>query len=337
MADNGNWEISKEATRLHHEAFVCDFTLPYTDLGDHRKKMETLPRFKAAGVNCVSLSLGGDTGGIADTMKLIARERAYFLRRPESYVLVQTSQDMSRAQAEDRMGVIFHFQGTDPLQGSLEMVETYYTLGVRHMLLAYNVRNPVGDGCFEPEDSGLSMFGKRLIGEMNRVGMLVDGSHTGRRSSLEAMECSESPCIFSHANPSGLHQHPRNITDEQIRACAETGGVVGILGISNMLGSDGDVSARRIVEHIDYCVQLVGPDHVGLSLDFVFDPEATYLWALAQAGGNLPTGYSVDMPLTPPECYPQITERLLGIGYQPTDIGKVLGGNWRRVSSQVWK
>jgi membrane dipeptidase len=162
--------------------------------------------------------------------------------------------------------VVFNFQGTDPLEGSLELVEAYYALGVRHMGLAYNLRNRVGDGCFEPNDAGLSLFGRKLIAQMNRCGMLIDGSHAGVRTSLHAMELSSAPVIFSHANPAGLCPHPRNLSDEQIRACAATGGVVGILGISNMLGTDGDVSPERIATHVDYCVQLVGIEHVGLAV-----------------------------------------------------------------------
>ena len=151
------------------------------------------------------------------------------------------------------------------------------------------------------------------------------------------MEISDSPVIFSHANPARIHPHPRNIDDDQIRACAATGGVVGILGISNMLGPDEEASTALLARHIDYVVQLVGIDHVGLSLDFVYDPEATYRWALAQAGGSLPAGYSADMPMVLPEQYPHITQTLLELGYRDRDIARVLGDNWVRVAQQVWR
>ena len=339
MSSETDWQVTEQAQTLHREALVCDFTLPFADIGDPRKKMETLPRFAASGVNCVSLTLGGDTGSIDDTMKLIAKERDYFLKHSDKYLLVQQSQDIARARSENKLAIIIHFQGTDPLEGSLAMVETYYQLGVRHMLLAYNLRNRVGDGCFEPNDAGLSAFGKKLIAEMNRVGMQVDGSHTGYRTSMEAIDLSDSPVIFSHANPAAVHEHPRNIKDDQIKACAESGGVVGILGISNMMGTDNDASSALLVRHIDYCVQLVGIDHVGISLDYVYDPEATYYWGLAQAGGELPKSgnYSVDMPMVQPEQYPEITQELLNLGYKDEDVCKVLGENWLRVSSEVWK
>lgn len=336
---SSNWPVSGEAQALHEDALVFDFTLPFADIGDPIKKSETLPRFVASGVDCVSLTLGGDPGLVGETCKRIAKERAFFRSHPEKYVLVENVADIRAAKRDAKLAVIFHFQGTEALEADLNMVETYYRLGVRHMLLAYNGRNRVGDGCFESSDAGLSAFGRRLVREMNRVGMIVDGSHTGCRTSMEAIEVSEDPVIFSHSNPAGLHPHPRNITDDQIRASAESGGVIGILGVSNMLGPDNCTSSRLIVDHIEYCVELVGVDHVGLALDYVYDPEATYLWGLAAAGGELPKSgnYSSDMALAQPEQYPEITDLLLKRGLDDTDIRKILGENWLRVASEVWK
>lgn len=334
-----NWDVPAEAAELHRSALVCDFTLPFADIGDPRLKSQTLPRFAFSGVNCVSLSVGGDSGSAGDTLRLLAQERARTQADPGLYRLVAGVEDIRRAQIDGVLAVSFHFQGTNPLEGKPEMIAAFYQLGVRHMALAYNARNQVGDGCFEPKDGGLSAFGRKVVREMNRVGMLVDGSHTGRQTSLEAMELSDSPFIFSHANPAGVFDHVRNINDDQIRQCAESGGVVGIMGISAMLGPDNLATVDLMVQHIDYVVQLVGIDHVGLSLDFVYDTEATYWWALAAAGGELPAkgNYRVDMPLVQPEDYPRITAELLGKGYAPDDIRKILGGNWLRVASEVWK
>lgn len=342
MSSDPTVPITREAHSLHSATLVCDFTLPFADIGDPSKKLETLPRFKNSGVDCVSLSVGGDFGLIADTMKLIAKERDYLLQHPDRYIIAATVEDIRRAKAENKLAVVFHFQGTNPLEGSIAMVDTYYQLGVRHMLLAYNQRNAVGDGCFEPTDAGLSAFGNRLVREMNRVGMLIDGSHTGYRTSMEAMQLSDSPVIFSHANPVGVHPHIRNIKDDQIKACAETGGVIGILGVSNMMGPRNESSASLLVRHIDYCVQLVGINHVGISLDYVYDPKATYRWVLAQlarTGGDLPKvgKYAADMAVVQPEQYPEITQELLNRKYTDADVSKVLGENWLRVAAEVWK
>jgi membrane dipeptidase len=339
------WGISAAAAALHADALVCDFTLPYASPGDLRnRRRDMLERFRASGVDCVSLTLGGDPGplpggGLGETVRRLAQERAFFLAHPDDYRLIETAADIEAAKREGRLGIVFHFQGTGALEGDLGMVEAYYRLGVRHMLIAYNARNLAGDGCFEPDDAGLSLFGRRLVDEMNRVGMLLDCSHTGRRTSLEAMERSMSPVIFSHSNPAAIHAHPRNITDDQIRACAATGGVIGIMGVSNMMGPDGDASVECLLRHVDYCVNLAGVDHVGLSLDFVYDLEETYALGLALAGGKLPEGggYRPDLAVVEPEQYPRITEGLLARGLAEAQVRQILGGNWLRVARAVWK
>jgi membrane dipeptidase len=333
------WNVRESAARLHQDALVCDFTLPYTDLGSAELKRQLLPRYIASGVDFVSLSIAGDSFDAAMTVKMLAQERGKLAAAPDRYLLVETADDIVRAKRSGLLAVSFDIQGTMPLDEKVEMVEIYYRLGVRHMLMAYNARNAVGDGCMEPGNCGLSLFGKRVVSEMNRVGMLVDCAHTGRRTSLEVMELSTSPVIFSHANVAAVHPHPRNLVDEQIDACARTGGVIGILGVSNMLNADYDASPARLVEHVDYIVQRAGPDHVGLALDYVYDQPYIYAVALSAAGGSFPagSGYRPDMPLTEPEQYPKITETLLDRGYKEDIVRKILGENWLRVARRVWK
>ncbi len=333
------WGISESAARLHRAALVGDFTLPYADIGSLVEKARVLPRFRKSGVDFVSLTVSGAGVNSALTLSYIAKERRKILNDPETYVLVETAADILRAKAAGKMAVMFHFQGTGPIDNRLEFVETFYHLGVKHMLLAYNNRNRVGDGCMEPEDGGLSRFGHALIAEMNRVGMIVDCAHTGYRTSMNAMAISKDPVIFSHANPKAICDHPRNIADDQIKACAASGGVVGILGISNMMGPGADSSTDLFIRHIDYCVDLVGIDHVGISLDFVYDLASTYVIGLELAGGKLPEDgrYSADMPIVQPEQFPHITEGLLKRGYKDDDILKILGQNWLRICDRVWK
>jgi membrane dipeptidase len=336
-----NRATGSRAARLHAEALIGDFTLPYSDIGDPLLKREVLPRFQAAGVDFVSLSVGADgpEAGIVPTLRLIARERRRIGAEPKRYCLVEKADDIVRARNEGRLAVMLHFQGSGALEGDLDLVDAYYRLGVRHMLLAYNSANAAADGCLEPRDGGLTAFGRRLLAEMNRVGMLIDCSHTGRRSTLEIMDASGQPVIFSHSNVAALHPHPRNVTDEQIRRCAATGGVVGINGVSAMLNAEKDASIARYLEHVDYIVQIVGPDHVGISLDYVYDGEAVFRWAVAQNGGPLPpsTGFTADMPMVQPEQFPAITAGLLERGYSSRDVRKIVGLNWLRVARAVWK
>jgi len=151
------------------------------------------------------------------------------------------------------------------------MVSLYYDLGVRWMLFAYNKSNSLAGGC-QDEDGGLTDFGRAVLDEMERVGMVVCCSHIGHRSAMEILERARRPVIFSHSNPKALWDHPRNIRDEAIRACAKTGGVIGINGIGVFLGEN-DIATELLVRHVDYVADLVGPEHVGLALDYVFDQQ----------------------------------------------------------------
>ena len=154
------------------------------------------------------------------------------------------------------------------LNGDVAMVGFYHRLGVRQMLFAYNRNNAAGGGCHD-EDIGLTPFGRAVVAEMNRVGMTVDASHCGHRTSLEAMEVSAKPVIFSHSNPWALTARGRNIRDDQIRGCAATGGVIGLNGIGHFM-DDPEARSESVFRRIDYVVQMVGAEHAGIGLDYPF-------------------------------------------------------------------
>ena len=181
VADPGSAQdetrISKNARTLHSDALVWDMTLPFS--ADCADVDGLLPRYKAAGVDFVSLTVNEFSSPLAATILHMANVRAEIRAHSDLYVFVETVDDILRAKKEGRLALGFHFQETNPLEGSVHMVETFYDLGVRHMLLAYNQKNRVGDGCAERTDAGLSRFGVSVIKEMNRVGMIVDGSHSG--------------------------------------------------------------------------------------------------------------------------------------------------------------
>ena len=168
--------------------------------------------------------------------------------------------------------------------------------------------------------------------------MLVDGTHTGYRTSMEAMEASVSPCIFSHCCAYSVFPHYRNIKDDQIKACAATGGVVGVTGVGRFLGANGP-TVRHLVEHIDYMVEKIGPDHVGIGMDTVFkkDDFGDFLekhreyWPVSQYASGAAIGY------IPPDDFPKVTQALLDRGYDEAAIRGILGGNFLRIASQVWK
>jgi membrane dipeptidase len=329
-----SWGVNAQSAALHQRSVVWDNTVPWRDYGDPARREACLPRMKASGHDVVSLTLSGDRDSLPGTIHKIAKERDYFRRRSDEFIVVHSVADIERARVEDKLAVVFHFQGSNPVDNDPAMVELYYQLGIRHILLVYNLKNPVGDGCKERTDAGLSRFGETLVREMNRVGMQVDCSHTGYRTSMDVMETSEMPVIFSHSNALAMNDHPRNLRDDQIKACADTGGVIGINGVGLFLGNN-DCSVENQLRHIDYMASLVGAEHLALGSDYTYHPEVTSPgpWNPPHTG-DVPWS---DIQYAPPEQTPKLTEALLARGYSEDDVSGILGGNWMRVARTVWK
>ena len=324
-------EVSEQARQLQSDALIWDMTLPYTDYGDTSLKVDMLQRMAKNGFNAVSLTVGGDWMDLPSTVHSIAKERHYFLGQPEKYVLIEEADDVLRAKQEGKLAVGFHFQGANPIAHDLTMVEVYYKLGVRHMLMCYNVKTPIGDGCQEQTDGGLSRLGADLVDEMNRVGMLVDVAHTGYRTSMDVFATSSEPVIISHANSRALCDHTRNVRDDQIVACAESGGVIGVIAFGPVLGDDDVPMVELLLRHIRYIADLVGPQHVGLALDLIYDQSVSN-----QTMWN-PYFHPRPIPDIPPEQMPIIVDGLLRSGFTETETRGVLGENWIAVARKVWK
>ena len=266
----------------------------------------------------------------------MASLRHWIRSRPEEYILLSTADDIERAHASGRLAVGFDIEGANAVADQPSLVSLYYDLGVRWMLLAYNNSNRVGGGC-QDEDTGLTAFGREVVAEMERVGMQVCCSHTGHRTVRDVFDVATRPVIFSHSNPSAVHAHPRNIPDDLIRACAATGGVVGINGIGSFLGQN-DNSSETFARHVDHVAQLVGPQHVALGLDYVFDTQELDDY-LAKMSHTFPAelGYEKGVRMVAPEQLPGIVEILQNWGYGDSDLQAVLGGNLMRLARAVWK
>lgn len=291
--------------------------------------------YTVAGVTFAVFTIVDDyPNSIEQTIRLIAANRRYFLSRPEKYVLADKVDDVRAAKAAGKLAAGFAFQGSGALLGDLAMVEVYRRLGVMQMLLAYNAANLVADGCHESRNAGLSQFGRDVVAEMNRIGMIVDVTHVGLRSSLEAMELTTKPPIFSHSTPKKFAPHDRNITDEQIRACAAKDGMVCLTGVGLFMDAARQkATAARFAETIDYVVQLVGARHAGIGLDYIdADAMARYFRANAAlygGGGQYPADGRIDF--APPKMLPEVANELIRRGYKDADMQGILGENYLRV------
>jgi membrane dipeptidase len=294
-----------------------------------------LERYRSSGVDVCSLNIGFDVTPWPNAVLVAATFRRFIQQRPDDYLLIETVADIERARTSGRLGVFFDLEGGCALNDQVAMVEVYYRLGVRWMLFAYNKNNSLGGGC-DDDDQGLTRFGRQVLNEMRNVGMIVCCTHTGERTVLEIMEHSGNPVIFSHSNPRALKNHYRNISDRAIRACAQTGGVISVVGIGDFLG-DNDNRTETVVQHIDYLVQLVGPDHVGLGLDYVFDEQELRDYLKNNPQVFPPEKYSEGIRMVAPEQTPEIASGLLERGYAPDAVKKILGENHLRVASHVWR
>ena len=300
-----------------------------------------LERMRQAGVDVVSLNVSFDVVAPHEAFLMLATFRHWIRNQGKYYLLVESAKDIEAAKAQGKMAVVFDIEGGNAVAAHPGLVELFYRLGVRWMLFAYNRNNTLGGGCMD-EDSGLTAYGRQIIDEMEQVGMVLCCTHVGHRTAREAIEYSHNPVIFSHSNPASVYPHARNIPDDLMKSCAASGGVVNINGVGLFLGAGmdgrGDNSTETLLRHIDYAVELIGPEHVGLGLDYVFDvaeveeyirkhPER-FPPALGQAGTYLQVE---------PERVPAIAAGLLERGYSGTDIQNILGHNNLRVARRVWK
>ena len=292
-----------------------------------------LQRVREAGVNIISLNIGYGPHSVESHFRMLAQFRNWVEVNSDHYRLGQSIEDVRSSEQDGRLTIFFDIEGGGAIDDQISLVKLYYDLGVRWMLIAYNKNNLIGGGCYD-DDLGLTALGRDVVAEMNRVGMVVCCSHTGERSVRDAIDTSADPVIFSHSNCKAIFDHARNVSDSLIRACAARGGVIGINGIGPFLGRE-LATADMLVRHIDHIAQMVGVDHVGLGLDYVFD-QAELEDAFVQFKDTFPE-VPERLSFVGPEQIGDIKEQLDRRGYNREALTKIMGGNWLRIAESVWK
>lgn len=279
--------------------------------------------------------------GFQATMDNVARFKRWFREHGDLILEARTVADLRRAKREGRTGIVLGFQNVSAFEGELGYVELFKQLGVGIAQLAYNTQNLVGSGCYESRDGGLSDFGRDLVAEMNRVGVMVDLSHVGPKTSEDAIRASTKPVCYSHCCPAALKAHPRNKSDEQLRFIVDHGGFVGVTMFPPFLKNGPRSTVDDYVATIDYVVDLVGEDAVGVGTDFTQGhPDEFFRWITHDKGtGRKLTDFG---EISNPEGlraigeFPNLTAAMQRAGWPERRIRKVLGENWLRVLGEVW-
>jgi membrane dipeptidase len=299
--------------------------------------LSELENWRGQDVNYLSINVGFDVMSRDETLSTLAAYRRWLLGHPDQFLLAGTFADIEEARRSNRLAVSFDIEGMNALGGDLNMIEIYHALGVRQMLFAYNLNNGAAGGCHD-SDISLTPFGIDILTEMNRVGMIVDASHTSYLTSMDLIERSNSPVVFSHSNATSIWPHQRNITDEQIKACAAKGGVVGLNGLAIFIG-DNDTSTDGLLRHLFGLIDLAGPTHVGLGFDYTPDVTVDLTAILGARPDYWPAGQQYDTPgigHSGPSKIPELVAGMQARGLTEPEISGVLGNNFARVAKQAW-
>jgi membrane dipeptidase len=335
--------VSEEAKKLHYDSIVIDGTTFFCKgYGDH---------FAQAGVTALNITVPDPDDDIDGAVEKIA---SYYqlIKEDPKLQLIETVDDIFRTKEEGDVGIILAFQNARPMAYNLAMAEVFHRLGTRVVILAYNRRNFASDWSGTDDDTGLSQQGRELIQEMNRLGIVLDLTHLSDRSSLEAIEISKKPPIFSHSNPRSRVNLARNITDDQIKKVAAKGGVVGLTVFAPLNWKGGNVlpTLGDYLDNMEYVIDMAGIDHVSIGTDSEATPGAyppELRSRLRTQFSHLVGGYYQTFKDNPEANhldgfsgmadFPLITQGLLDRGYDEASIRKILGLNLVRVFQEVWQ
>ena len=295
--------------------------------------------WQRSGVNAVQVTLGAMElaldeweGVVADLARCYARARLGYMS------VCTTAEELESSQRHGIVGLLLGLQDSLPIGRDLDRVETLYNAGVRVIQLTYNTRNLVGDGCTEREQGGLSRFGVELVRRLNELGVIIDVSHSGYGTTMDAISVSERPIAFTHIVCRDIYDHARGKTDEQLRALAESDGYAGIAAVPHFLQKGGGQSVDDMIEHLEHAVSIMGVDRVGIATDWGFwstdFPAELHAPALEEFGR---LGFRAEDELKMGEAlgefvnwtdWPELTRGLVSRGFPDEEIKGFLGLNW---------
>jgi membrane dipeptidase len=341
-------KYSPRVNRIVERAVVIDMLSPLRldlrpDAYAGKLRDEEIAMFRNSHVTALhnSIGVGGPTA-YDDALTFLAGWNGFVARNPQVFTLVDTVDDIEKAKAAGKIAVIMGLQNAEQFRQTSD-VPAFRQMGLRCAQLTYNTQNLLGSGSTERVDGGVTDYGAEIIREMNKVGMLVDVSHCGERTTLDAIELSAGPIAITHSNCRALNNHPRLKTDEAIRKLAAKGGVMGITGVRNFVKDREPTTVEDVINHIDHVVKLVGIDHVGIGTDsdlLGYDRLPVEQYRQIKSGYKASYAFrekiDTDGFNNPDKMY-SLTDALLRRGYSEPNIEAVLGGNFRRLLATAWK
>jgi membrane dipeptidase len=276
------------------------------------------------------------------SMANIAQWKRWFAEHDDLIMHVTSTADIERAKAVNRVGICLGSQNTSGIEDRHDHLELFKSLGVGVMQMTYNTQNYSGCGCYESHDGGLSDFGKEVLAEMNRLGIVCDLSHVGAKTSDDVIRRSKQPVCYSHCLPSALKEHPRNKSDDQLRVIAGHGGFVGVTMFSPFLRRGPDSTLEDYLAAIEHVIAIVGEDQVGIGTDFTQGYGNPFFdWISHDKGSarRLVEFGTIANPLGLRELkdYPNLTAAMLAARWPEQRVRKILGLNWLRFLRDVWR
>ncbi|HEU0180004.1 MAG TPA: membrane dipeptidase [Blastocatellia bacterium] len=342
-------EYSARAIELVGRSVVIDMLSPFK-LGSttwftnpDSFKQADFQRFKDSGINAFHIAVGvGGTEAYLNTLRFIASWDGFLANHDRWLMRVDSADDLDRLKSSGKVGVILGVQNSEHFRSPAD-VDYFHTLGQRVSQLTYNTRNLIGNGSTERRDEGISDFGAAIIERMNKVGMAVDVSHCGDRTTLDAFEISKKSVLITHSNCRALAPgHPRCKTDEAIKKMAASGGVMGITGVRMFVKNDEPTTVEHYLDHFDHVKKLAGVEHLGVGSDIDLDgyddmPAEENKRLRAAYKGSYGFREKIDIEgVDHPKRIFDLTEGLIRRKYADREIELVLGGNFKRVLAQIW-